>query len=302
MYLAAGFRIEQQRLRLSAVRPIRAHFFRTVARQIGPHDHDFFEITLVVAGEGEHVLSYGTSALRRGCVLALAPEEVHGYNETQTGSKGLQLWNIYYLVDWLLLDLPLLWKEPHLVDLFLAKHLFPRHKRRQVPEFSLNEAELALAEEELKVIEGEWNGERPSLVFLKSAFLKLLVILSRAYGRSGGAEVHLNFRPEVWRVIERVDAELARGDGIDFANLADGTGVSRDHLARMFKDATGWTPMEYFQERRIQVACARLLDERLSISEVAHELNFSDSAHFTRHFSKRRGMSPRAYRKRFHVS
>ena len=50
------------------------------------------------------------------------------------------------------------------------------------------------------------------------------------------------------------------------------------------------------------LACARLRESRLSITEVAHSLGFSDAANFTRAFRTRAGCNPREFRQREQVA
>lgn len=291
-------RVTQDKVRLSGARPISLVEIGSLGGDVSPHDHDYFEFTIVVAGKAWHVRDEGEWRLKRGSVLVLAPDEVHGYRIDRS-SNPPRLWNIYYLAEWLLADLPLLWSEPHLVDLFLARQLFPRRKRARIPEFDLTEAELRLALAELEELREELKRERPSLIYLKSAFLKFLIQLARAYARVAAEGERLVFREEVWSLLRRVDELVKSGAPFEFALEARELGLTRDHCGRLFREATGASPMEYFQERRIQEACVRLLDPEQQLTTIAFDLGFADSAHFSRFFRKHRGRSPREYRRQF---
>lgn len=78
----------------------------------------------------------------------------------------------------------------------------------------------------------------------------------------------------------------------DLAGLA---GLSRFHLLRTFKRATGLTPVAYRNQRRIEAA-RRLLRVGLPIAEIALELGFADQSHLTRQFQRLVGTSPARYR------
>jgi AraC family transcriptional regulator len=75
--------------------------------------------------------------------------------------------------------------------------------------------------------------------------------------------------------------------------------MSPDHFTRVFKEATGWSPSEYFQMRRVHHACNMLLNAETNISEVAYRLGYADAAHLSRVLKRFRGISPREYRKSF---
>ena len=55
--------------------------------------------------------------------------------------------------------------------------------------------------------------------------------------------------------------------------------------------------MDYFQQRRVHLACQLLLDGRSSVTDVASELGYADTPHFCRMFKRYRGVTPREYRR-----
>ena len=65
----------------------------------------------------------------------------------------------------------------------------------------------------------------------------------------------------------------------------------------MFKEGTGMTPMEYLMEYRIKNADIQLKTTEKSISDIAYECGFGDSAYFSRCYKKRRGITPSAARR-----
>ena len=107
------------------------------------------------------------------------------------------------------------------------------------------------------------------------------------------------FRPEIWTALDSVEESIRQSTPFSVDALADQAGLSTDHLSRLFKEATGWPPMDYFQRRRIHHACTWLLNPRHSITDVALALGFSDAAHFSRLFRQHQGLTPRDYRKMY---
>ncbi|MGJ7031678.1 helix-turn-helix domain-containing protein [Niabella hirudinis] len=73
---------------------------------------------------------------------------------------------------------------------------------------------------------------------------------------------------------------------------------SVSHFCALFKKGTGYAPLEYFGQIRIQRACQLLEFSDLHIKEVAYRLGYRDPFYFSRLFSKFMGQSPAAYRKR----
>jgi len=74
--------------------------------------------------------------------------------------------------------------------------------------------------------------------------------------------------------------------------------VSRRQLELKFNEVVGHGPHEEMVRCRVLHAQRLLRSTRLSMEEIAHRSGFYDSAHFCRHFKKRSGCTPTAYRKK----
>ena len=71
---------------------------------------------------------------------------------------------------------------------------------------------------------------------------------------------------------------------------------TKSHLIRAFKAEYGMTPYHYLLERKANTAKQLLKNTAMSITEIAHQLGFSNCHYFSAFFSKRTGLSPREYR------
>lgn len=79
--------------------------------------------------------------------------------------------------------------------------------------------------------------------------------------------------------------------------IAHYTGLSTSHFSLLFKQKTGFSPLNYFNQLRIQSACHQLDFSTLSITQIAKMTGFDDPLYFSRLFSKIMGCSPTKYRK-----
>ncbi|BDI33716.1 AraC family transcriptional regulator [Capsulimonas corticalis] len=100
-------------------------------------------------------------------------------------------------------------------------------------------------------------------------------------------------RPKLRRVIDYIDAHLHRN--LTLAEMAAVAQISPYYFSRQFKQATGASPYDYVLRRRIERARTLLRSGRFSVGEVAQQLGFSDQSHFTRHFKRLTGQTPRAF-------
>ena len=260
-----------------------------------PHSHDHFEVSIIRQGRALHRTCYATEELGPGTVIVLAPGMTHAIY----GINGLHQTNLYYLTEWLADDLMAHWRETGLVPLFLAAALFRQPKDSPIATFVLSQSELTALDHELADIGRESVAARPSLTFLRSSLLKALVLLSRSYTRQSPVEVGLGFREEIVAALEHIEKVILRCEPFNVGQLALDLGVCPDHLGAIFRKATGWSPMTYYQRRRVQHACNHLLDLNRSVTEIAHALGFCDSAHFTNMFKRHQGITPIMYRRRY---
>ncbi len=79
------------------------------------------------------------------------------------------------------------------------------------------------------------------------------------------------------------------------------SGIAERTFKRRFTDATGFAPIDYVQRLRIEDAKRRLERTELSADEISWQVGYEDAAFFRRLFKRVTGLTPGAYRKRFHV-
>lgn len=99
------------------------------------------------------------------------------------------------------------------------------------------------------------------------------------------------------RVLGIVEAQLA-DPALRTLSLASACGASVRTIQNLFA-GMGTTPSAYILERRLARAAERLAAApEASITEIAFELGFNDSAYFARAFRQRFGISPREWRRK----
>ncbi|WP_417846710.1 AraC family ligand binding domain-containing protein [Thalassospira povalilytica] len=96
----------------------------------------------------------------------------------------------------------------------------------------------------------------------------------------------------VQTVIDYMAAHL--DENIALEDLATITGLSRFHLLRVFREATGLPPHAYFNHMRLRRA-KRMLFDGATIADAAAATGFADQSHLNRHFKTMWGVSPGAF-------
>lgn len=83
---------------------------------------------------------------------------------------------------------------------------------------------------------------------------------------------------------------------VSLGEMSDHAGLSTSHFSYVFKQQTGYSPMDYFIHLKMQRACTMLSFSQKTIHEIAYEIGYSDPYYFSRIFKKIMGVSPRSYR------
>ena len=83
----------------------------------------------------------------------------------------------------------------------------------------------------------------------------------------------------------------------DYARLMAETSLSRSQIDRIFRAHLGTTPRQWRQRRVLGQAQEALARSNRRIKEIAHELGFVDTAHFSKWFRQHTGQTPLAARR-----
>src|SRR5713226_3462327 len=101
-----------------------------------------------------------------------------------------------------------------------------------------------------------------------------------------------------WRIHAVVDfMERNIHRDVTLEDLAHVVQVSPWHLSRLFKAATGTTPLGYFKCLKLEYAKRLLASTLLSVKEVRVKVGIIDESHFFRDFKSAFGSTPKNYRR-----
>ena len=154
--------------------------------------------------------------------------------------------------------------------------------------------------------------------------LALLLIRSRL-GSSVAAEVACWFQHPIMRNqdVKQVIPSLNELEGLDempelarkaislvnkkinyplqVNDIADEIGITSRHLSRIFKEATGESPRQYFRKLRVNAARQMILYTNEKIGKIALSVGFSSASILRRHYIDLFSLSPEEERKKINV-
>jgi AraC-like DNA-binding protein len=102
-------------------------------------------------------------------------------------------------------------------------------------------------------------------------------------------------RAYIERVIQYMFERIQFSVTLD--ELAQHINLSKPHFIHLFKQVTGYSPIDYYMRLKIQRACQYLDLTDQSVKEVSKSVGIQDPYYFSRVFHKIVGQSPTNYRK-----
>ncbi|CAM4348921.1 AraC family transcriptional regulator [Paenibacillus alkaliterrae] len=251
-------------------KPVGGHF-------IGPAVHDYYLIHIVLDGEGVFETLGETHACRAGDAFVIFPDILVKY-EASMSNPWTYMW-VAFSGDIV---------ESSLTSIGITPD---RAVVRACPLPSMQRMFRSLR----KSMEGT---DFPALGNMEaSGWLRLILYeLGRLHLRE--ETVVSGPRSRSYRQIDQAIRllSLQYGQQLSIEGIAQTLGYHRAHLTRLFKEATGLSPMQYLFKVRMKKA-EELLEGELTIAQIAASVGYNDPLFFTKQFHKWSGQSPTEFRR-----
>ena len=173
-----------------------------------------------------------------------------------------------------------------IIDLIL------KNSENYKPYLSYNEDRIKLFEDICYNLEKGYSGDTLRYVnMIFSHFLSSLIYEDKFNHQE--ADTDNNIIEKTIRFMQENIHKTIRLDELSaFANL------SSSHFSAIFRSKTGYSPIEYFNQLKVQKACQYISFTTMSIKNIAISLGVDDQYYFSRMFTKLMGSSPNEYRKK----
>lgn len=90
-------------------------------------------------------------------------------------------------------------------------------------------------------------------------------------------------------------------DPVPLAEVADEVGISARQLERMFKKATGQSPLRYYRTMRMKAARQLVMYSNDSMTEIAHAVGYASASPMVQHYRAAFGISPQEERDKINL-
>lgn len=251
------------------------------------HWHTFFEITLILEGNGCYYVNGQAFEVSEGDIVLFNDAELHGWQVLQREMRVLAMVFTPELVAGYGSFGELDYMEP-----FLERGAnFKNRIGRDEP----CAGEIAVM---MREIRREWEEQRDGYpMMIKADTLRILTMLTRHYhvdDRAGARTDRNRALARLQRAFEYIDGGYC--GKLTLKEAAERVYMSPNYFSHYFHDATGISFSDYVSMRRVRKARQMLETSGRSIYEIAIECGFHNSSNFYRLYKKHTGGSPRKNR------
>ncbi len=244
------------------------------------HDHDFYEVMIVLSGNGWHLLNDEPHFITCGELFYIKADDHHAYQQVD----DLYLTNILFRPD----------KASGCYDFLDIMRQSTDSEQGQRRHWQVTEDVLARVKPLVEALENEARRSDPlSHAMSEALFNQLAITLSRSQFATDARGL-----PNAAR-LRHVLNYLRHNctEELDLEDVAQRFGYSSRSFSRLFREATATTPHNYLVKLRLSKAMRALRATNDSVTDIAFACGFNDSNYFSYSFSKMTGMAPSEYRR-----
>jgi AraC-like DNA-binding protein len=262
-------------------------------KSIRTHNHDFIEIVFVIEGSCEHIYYGNKTILKPGDVFIILPYEKHSYQV----NNNITLYNCIFYPEALGIDWIKMKVYSDMYDMLVVEPFF-REEMKKCTFITLDKREITFYDALLSYMENELSDKLSGYnMAVRSALFTLLSSLSRSWCRHHEfmGNKFIQKRDMMDSAFKFIDNNLDKNLKLD--DIAANVFLSPHHFSKVFKEKTGFTPMDYINKKRIEVSEELLKSTEMSISDIAARVGIFDANYFTKIFKKSKACTPSEFRR-----
>ena len=276
------------------------------------HQHDFYEMALILRGTCQHFYRGTYTPLIPGDLFLIPPNQPHSYRF----QDNISICNCQFYPDILSPELERFVADIEYVALqektSARKRMQDMKTYRQSGErislhhagdinsqgiIHLNHTEQQAIFSEMQDMMEEQRIQKFGFARIKQMLLEHILIQVK---RVQMAQFESRTPEPTWKD-EMIDSVLSMiehdiSQVYDFNKIAQSQNITTSYFRSIFKSITGLSPVEYLNRVRILRALDLLQSTELPITEIALLVGFDDPNYFSRMFKRFLGYSPRHFR------
>ncbi len=262
---------------------ISARAFPYTNYSIELHNHDFYEVNIILNGTGTHRIENGSFPISTGDVFVIPPMIAHSY----TNTNQLTVYHILLKKSFLRQNQA----ESETMEGFLQFteiEPFLRSTASNPFFLHLNPLQMLQLKNELVWIDDDGPFSWEACAAMKyHAIWKILYWFSTLFNQQVSCNETASLRNHeycVWEALEYIHQHYDEKMTID--TLCEKVFLSRSTFLRAFKEICHTSPMEYLNRYRCEKAMDMLSNTDCSKTTIAQNCGFYDLSHMIRNLKK----------------
>ena len=256
---------------------------RQSGRETLVYNHYHSSVEMMKVLEGKINLQIGTNyyECNKGDIVFILPSMLHGVSSL---TEDAMIQGVVFETS--LVNIPVLQ--------FDFSEMFHRNQRIQ---YIINEKddiyeELCFNIDKILEVYGTFNAN--ARIQIVSRLLLCMGLLIQKFSLE--ISIHDKNYRKLLPILQYIDKHYT--EKIQIAELSKIIHVCDDRMIRLFKEVTGETPVEYILNLRVEHALKLLMEDNLSIAEIAEKTGFGSATYMTRVFKQKLGITPGKYKQK----
>lgn len=245
-----------------------------------PHRHDGYNINVLLKGSVTEYIDFEKHTIQAPAIIMLEPDQIHQHDM----SSDAEVLALYFTRDFLITET--------LGVLSCWQCIFKDNI------VHLDESQLQEVLSFARILLQEYRNDKPRKEAVIRNVLSAFII---ACGRIARPETEEDFRADIsingLGIQFKVLVDQHFKEKVQVSDYAEMLHVTPGHLNDTVKNSIGRSAKQIIDAKRIMEAKRLLFWQRLSVKQIAGELNFDDDAYFSRFFKKHTGLSPAVFQK-----
>lgn len=272
---------------------VQAYFHDETYSNTPIHTHNFYELNIVMSGNGQHVVNLSTFRVTSGDVFIMPPGISHGY------TFDSKTYSIFHLLFHKLFFKKYESELNRISGYHILFNIDPQIRTQgETPNnfLHINIAEnynLIRVFRELVALRYQYkNNSSQQKEYLTLYVISKICDMMEEEKVANNSEKGYLF--DLLKSVEYIHSNF--GKKINLETLYTTSCMSRSTYLRYFKQLFKCTPIDYIQNHRLRQAKSMLKHTNNSLTSIANDCGFFDSAHFSRLFKEKYQISPSQYR------
>ncbi|WP_422659359.1 AraC family transcriptional regulator [Paenibacillus sp. EC2-1] len=243
----------------------------------------------VESGRGEIMVPPYSYSIQRGDLIFIPPVREHSFlsdheNQLATYNVYCELWSDKPVMT----EIHLTWDISKLDEMLLT-HVVDGTELEDVPTVIPLQHHSRLGEIFTHIVQQHQKKEVNSNVIASSLLKAFILEVVQVLQNKPFID------PRIKIIVERIQREAS--SGCDYNNWLESSGLKKTQFHQLFKQTTNMSPKAFWTKNVMKQAAVSLMENNLSITEVANILGYSSIHHFTKQFTAYYGISPTNFRK-----